>query len=326
MDQPELSPPPPPETSALGKGGSPLLFGIVVGVGLIVFGVAAWGFYSLIQFMETAPQKLAELEATLEKSKERVALPPPVEPPPAPPEVPSLPGDVPAPPSAPRTAPEANTTPKAVPLAELMPMEQTENVTGSSKPDVIKYVYDATSRGNIDVIRQALDMGYSPDQGGSYDLNKFPKTQTMLCMSIQNYHYDIALLLLERGANPNLPCSYRLPIYKVLETGTFDVAKALVKAGAKINIRDNHGATLLSHFVNEPSKVDFLLKHGADANLPSGDRYPRTVLEQAVRTNNIESVKLLLAAGADPNLAPGNTSARSVAERYKRAEILKLFK
>ena len=104
------------------------------------------------------------------------------------------------------------------------------------------------------------------------------------------------------------------------------MAEALVKAGAKVNIQDSHGATLLSTFVNEPSKVDFLLKHGADANVPTGGKYPRTVLETAVRSNNIETVKLLLAAGADPDYAPDKISARSTAERFRRTEILKLFK
>ena len=86
----------------------------------------------------------------------------------------------------------------------------------------INRAFDAIDAGDLQALTQALDKGLSPDTRRHLILEKhtFNTDEFLLSHAVRDQHYDVAVLLLERGANPhvydqvarNLPDSLRLDI------------------------------------------------------------------------------------------------------------------
>lgn len=96
-----------------------------------------------------------------------------------------------------------------------------------------------------------------------------------------------------------------------------DIVRALISAGAGLNLDDGHGGTALAHAVDvytRDRQVDdvavILIKAGADVNTktgvyidgPSGE----TPLHRAAAWNQQRAVAALIAAGADVNATQGH--------------------
>jgi ankyrin repeat protein len=102
-------------------------------------------------------------------------------------------------------------------------------------------------------------------------------------------HEELAIFLLEEGADPNIPDSIgRTPLHAAVETGRAELVKALLTHGADPNAR----------FIESPPpfKGDFV----------SYDRYVGATplwLAAGARVPSVEILSLLAAAGADPDLA-----------------------
>jgi len=99
--------------------------------------------------------------------------------------------------------------------------------------------------------------------------------------------------------------SVQMQLLAAVSTGCVKTAAQLVAAGVSVNMGDEDDDTPLTLAVarSNPDMVDFLLKAGADVNLPGvGGKSPLRVAIDTAAPLGV--VKLLLAAGADVNL-PG---------------------
>jgi ankyrin repeat protein len=110
---------------------------------------------------------------------------------------------------------------------------------------------------------------------------------------------DLALTLIEKGANPN-SCDEngRSLLLLCLHMGEFELAELLLKAGAEIDCRDKRGWSALIHasFNGWKNIVEFLLEHGATVNLCTNEGWNALVVAYAYGRSEI--VELLQAHGA----------------------------
>jgi FOG: Ankyrin repeat len=120
--------------------------------------------------------------------------------------------------------------------------------------------------------------------------------------------YDVAVLLLKHGANPNVKTKYdeRTPLHYAADEGRLAVVATLLKHGAYIDARDVYGMTPLYLAVRNThvDVVYYLLRKGADPNVQDG-KWRMTPLHVAAYFGEVVVVKLLLRYGANPNAKDG---------------------
>jgi ankyrin repeat protein len=143
--------------------------------------------------------------------------------------------------------------------------------------------------------RSALDAGATPDlRGNRVDMGRFAPsffdmirdlfvkpspipgrvnrkpTATLLMLSEELGASDIAKLLLERGAHPDLPQpTGTTPLMAAATRGEVDVIDALLEHGANVNARSKTGLTPVAYAImnNRVQALKTLLQHGASLNL-----------------------------------------------------------
>ena len=174
----------------------------------------------------------------------------------------------------------------------------------------------AAREGHVESVRRLLDGGAGADQVSGGD-----RTSPLL-MAALNGQFDVALLLIERGANPNLAASTDgvTPLFAVLQTQWapksnypqprahdnqeaehMEVLRALLEAGADTNVRlDTH----LWYWEYGLTKLGIDLQ-GA------------TPFWRATFAQDLDAMKLLAAYGADPNIP---TSWPAVGMRERRQQ------
>ena len=122
-------------------------------------------------------------------------------------------------------------------------------------------------------------------------------------LSERDGNVELALLLLERGADPHLRSAFGWDsLYKALEKGHLGLAQLLLKHGADPNARGIYDQTLLHVSSREGNwKVaSELMKLDVDMN--SRDSHGRTPLQVALENGREEVVQLLLEHGAESTL------------------------
>lgn len=135
-----------------------------------------------------------------------------------------------------------------------------------------------------------LVLNYGSDPNGKNAEGTSPMFQ-----AISMQRFDVAQVLLDRGADPNLPgpkhllwpASYQPPLLKMLLARGADFRRA-------------PGVMELATSINNIESVRLLLNHGVDPNAKKDGVY--TPLCSAIRDDRGDIVTLLLANGADPNL------------------------
>ena len=141
------------------------------------------------------------------------------------------------------------------------------------------------------------------------DINKPYKslfTQTPLYASCQQHKWDIALWLLDHGADPNIKNKFgnKTPLMATLPYLNVEVIKSLLEHDASV---ENIDASLIYSYcitngASDSTKVlKLLLEHGLDANAQYDGK---PFLFHAIAF--IEKFKLLLDHGADPNVKNDN--------------------
>jgi ankyrin repeat protein len=174
----------------------------------------------------------------------------------------------------------------------------------------------AAREGHVESVRRMLDGDADVDQVSGGD-----RTSPLL-MATLNGQFDVALLLIERGADPNLAASTdgATPLFAVLQTQWapksnypqprahdnqdtehMDVLRALLEAGAEANVRLN---THLWYWEYGLTKLGIDLQ-GA------------TPFWRATFAQDLEAMKLLVAHGADPSIP---TSWPAIGMRERRQQ------
>ncbi len=140
-----------------------------------------------------------------------------------------------------------------------------------------------------------------------------PLFQSVVLMNDKNY--QITKLLLENGADPNIPNNKGwTPLYTLTVGGTTELklkfAELLLEYGANPNIPSNDGRTPLSSLVSfMKSELDLqfaqlLLENGADPDIPTDKGwtpiYKLTIAD--ITELHLKFAKLLLENGADPKI------------------------
>ena len=95
-------------------------------------------------------------------------------------------------------------------------------------------------------------------------------------MAVFHDHADVAKLLLEHGADPNVRDKLgdnRTALHLAIIGRFKDVVELLLKKGANPNKRDINGSTPLhaAVVVGDPEIVELLLRHGANVNVKNNE-------------------------------------------------------
>ncbi len=178
------------------------------------------------------------------------------------------------------------------------------------KPTLPAEAAEAARVGNIDELRAHLASARAIVRARN------PEGETLLHIAVKAEHPNVAMLLLEAGADINartpreemqVEFTGRLvhggltPLRLAVEAGNDDLVAVLIKAGAKVTARDAGGAAPFERAVSLGflKIAERLLDAGARVNEPGSDR--RTPLFGAIEAKRIESVQWLIDRGADVN-------------------------
>ena len=185
------------------------------------------------------------------------------------------------------------------------------------------------------IIELLLNAGADPSRVENFDKknNVDPKQQkldTQLMAAVGKGNLKKVNKLLEQGANPNarLGTYYSTPLMETMckKNVSVDVMKALLEAGADVNVRSRSYSTALFYCDStDGEKTKLLLKNGADVN--ARNMYGRTALFGTGSKGG--KAQVLLEAGADVNargydgLSP-LFNASIHAAYVQEAEVLKM--
>jgi ankyrin repeat protein len=167
----------------------------------------------------------------------------------------------------------------------------------------------AAQQGSLAAMRVLAD--------GGADLNQVdPDGTTALVLAIINAHYDVAALMLERGADPNVAdVTGMAALYAAVDMNT-------------LPFMHNRPPSKPTGNLSAVDLIKLLLAHGADPNTAlrtpvlqkhhdAGDRNlgeGSTPLMRAAKAGDATVMRLLLAAGANPRMAQKNgTTALMIA-------------
>ena len=93
---------------------------------------------------------------------------------------------------------------------------------------------------------------------------------TLLIYSIYNFNHDAVVMLLQRGANPNLSNDAGFsPIHLAANLNDDKAVKILVQYGADINILDKTGSTPIMYAASSDNikTIEYLLNHNANLDI-----------------------------------------------------------
>jgi ankyrin repeat protein len=217
---------------------------------------------------------------------------------------------------------------------ETMKMEVSTDLIQTEAPPLIH----AAEARDIDMVELLIA------HGADVNLPKEGSNETALHVAAWRASPEIITLLLENGADPDLPNTsgarpQSFPLHYAVGSGSLTVLEALLDGGANANVLNGQGHTPIvsiytlryssvspQRFSNEKttSIVTALLEGGADPNVadPNGD----TVLHFIVGSDQNDLIPLIVAYGAavDQQNSDGNT-ALHLAARTDRVEAVSVL-
>jgi len=153
---------------------------------------------------------------------------------------------------------------------------------------------------NNDIAKVASDIKMGANINGQMQDGLTP-----LFMAVANGHVDMATLLLDAGASPDLGLkeTNATPIMLAAQHGKMDMIKLLLAKGANINCVMTNGITPLFLAVQGPNleTAHVFLDAGADVNCVM-DSTGATPLIVCALKDKREAVDLLLSKGADKSM------------------------
>ena len=141
-------------------------------------------------------------------------------------------------------------------------------------------LHKAVKNGDIQKIQNLIDKGYnvnSPDPHGI----------TPLLYSIEMQNPNIVNLLIQNGADVNAKSKMGYtPLYYALDLKKADIVDLLLQNGANPNFQDHEGKTYL-HITSDAELAKILIKYGAKLDIK--DKHGRTPCENNRKLLNILS-------------------------------------
>lgn len=173
-------------------------------------------------------------------------------------------------------------------------------------------------KNELTVFETLLDFGYSNAARRLLDFEELDynhRSHNPLEMAIKTGSIDLAFVLLEKGASPNYRPEGKVSsaLLLCLENEYFDLAQAMVKHGAEVDIRNKLGWTPLiwASIKGLGKAVDFLLENGANIHACNNDGW--NAVTGAYFKKRINIVNCLLEKGA------------VFSEKYKGAVLLSSY-
>ena len=155
---------------------------------------------------------------------------------------------------------------------------------------------------------------------------QMPQAESEFIESAEDGLVEVGRALWAAGVDKNVQfeSTRQTALMLASRNGHMEIARLLLDAGAEPNLWDCDGETALmcASSRGHVEIVRLLLDAGADKNFP--DEYERTALMHASRNGHIEIVRWLLDAGADMNLRDffGRTARTHASRRVEIASLL----
>ncbi|KAL8579599.1 hypothetical protein ACOMHN_025552 [Nucella lapillus] len=165
-------------------------------------------------------------------------------------------------------------------------------------------LHHACAEGNVELVRALFDAGAKTPEAWVKISNMVTdqdlEGSTCLHRAIDNGHYHVAKMCLEKRAEVNRPRKhYMYPLHLAAMSGDVRIAKLLMNHSARIDVVNDEQATALhkAAALNHTDMVKFLVDRGARINRRDKDNY--TPLLLAATYGHVGTVELLLQKGAD---------------------------
>ncbi len=202
-------------------------------------------------------------------------------------------------------------------------LELPESGIVSDFPNIVTYktIDEAIARDVLSDVRVQLSVDphllNTPGRGN----------MTPLQQAVMRKKSEIALYLLEQGADPNAKTgSGQTTAHLAVTRGLPELCRALAEAGVDLGARDKQGWTAL-HLAaakNQPDTVRVLIEVGADVNALSDAG--GTPLHEAAASGGPDVVRLLLEAGVDTSVVSAHgVTALDLAKEYQNAVAVELL-
>ncbi|XP_048765661.1 transient receptor potential cation channel subfamily A member 1 homolog isoform X2 [Ostrea edulis] len=161
----------------------------------------------------------------------------------------------------------------------------------------------AGSEGNIEIVQLMFQAGAKQDGWVTISnmvTDRDCDQNTCLHLAVENGHYDVVKLCLDKRSDVNTPSSnYMYPLHLAAKAGDIRCVKLLVQHHARIDALNDEMATPL-HIAagyNHKDVVEFLIERKAPLEKRDKDNY--TPLLMAAYSGHAESLDTLLKKGAD---------------------------
>ncbi|BES89155.1 Ankyrin repeat [Nesidiocoris tenuis] len=219
--------------------------------------------------------------------------------------------------------------------------------------DKMSPLHYAASRGHVDVVTMLIERGSNIDSLDSSDRTPLKlaasrdlyqvvkifvksgakvniedvKGYTALCEAVWQKNVAMASLLLEVGAKLT-PTPFLLH-YAILHRHC-EMVELLLKAGAMVNIRDDHGSTplIVAAVTAQPPIIRLLLRYGAQVDFCGGLSW-KTPLISVLQSNHIPTdlgvILELILGGADVDKACWDTTPLVAALCHRKVDAASLL-
>ncbi len=173
------------------------------------------------------------------------------------------------------------------------------------------------------------------------DVNAKSGGMTMTPLYVASiFDKDMAVWLLDHGANPNVASQGEYPLHASSRNGHLDLTRKLIQNGAQVNVQDERGYTPL-HSARSSDVAKLLINNGANVNATVEDSIPIkqdgkreykqdtgiTLLHLAAADGKVKAAKMLLDNGATPDAKTGSgLTPLEVAKKNDHDKIVKMLK